>query len=37
MGDNKDLNDSEVLIVFKITELSRSCFKWIIHASELPQ
>ena len=33
----KDLNDSEMLIVFKLTELWRSYSKRIIHAIQLFQ
>ena len=31
------LNDTEILIVFKQTELSRCCSKWIIHKFQLLQ
>ena len=34
---HKDLNDSEVLIVFKLPELSRSCSKRIINIFRLSQ
>ena len=33
----RKLNDSEVLIVFKLLELSRSCSKWITNIFQLSQ
>ena len=34
---HEDINDSEVLIAFKLLELSRSCSKRIINISYLSQ
>ena len=37
MTFNEDLNDSEVLIVFKLIELTLSCPNCVMHTFQLPQ